>query len=434
MTKRVCMFVFNPFTNDARVLRECSALAEAGYEVDLYSLQSKDNPSLPKREHRKEGFQVIRVSDVLPEPFNRLMKIGNGIVKQIKNNLLTKIIASLILLFLVFIAPIITLLIAVFLLCTGSYKIKLSMERAYSCLLLTIYGFSKNYDIYHANDLNTLPQAVINAKLFRRRKLVYDSHEIQTSRTGYNSPFIGILEKFLIKFIDVFIHENHTRAKFIEEQYGVYPEVIHNYPFYTVLEENNKVDLHEILNISKEVPILLYQGGIQPGRGLENIIEAVPLMNDGIVVFIGDGITKPKLLDMVDERNLHDRVKFISKVPVEVLLNYTRNAFLGFQVLNNTNFNHYSASSNKLFEYIMCEIPVIACSFPEIQKVVEKENVGICVDSHIAESIANGVNELLANPAKRNEMSKNCKAASKKYNWEVEKERFVKIYRKKLYN
>ena len=59
--KSVCMFVWNHFTNDARVLRECSALAEAGYEVDLIALQDPKNKELPKEEMRPEGFRVIRV-------------------------------------------------------------------------------------------------------------------------------------------------------------------------------------------------------------------------------------------------------------------------------------------------------------------------------------------------------------------------------------
>ena len=50
---------------------------------------------------------------------------------------------------------------------------------------------------------------------------------------------------------------------------------------------------------------------------------------------------------------LQDKVKFLSKVPLAELPKYTQNAYLGFQVLNNVCFNHYSASSNKLFEYMM---------------------------------------------------------------------------------
>ena len=93
------------------------------------------------------------------------------------------------------------------------------------------------------------------------------------------------------------------------------------------------------------------------------------------MVFIGDGRIKPELQQMVKDMKLEDRVKFIPKVPVQDLIHYTKNAYLGFQLLNNVCFNHYSASSNKLFEYMMSGVPVVACSFPEIQGVVEKENI-----------------------------------------------------------
>ncbi|MGL4522072.1 MAG: glycosyltransferase, partial [Bacilli bacterium] len=100
--------------------------------------------------------------------------------------------------------------------------------------------------------------------------------------------------------------------------------------------------------------------------------------------------------------------------------------------LNNVCFNHYSASSNKLFEYLMSGVPVIACSFPEIQKVVDKEQVGICVDSHDPASIAQGVNTLLADENLRNQFAANCLTARDKYNWDEEKEIFLAIYEKTL--
>jgi len=182
------------------------------------------------------------------------------------------------------------------------------------------------------------------------------------------------------------------------------------------------------LQIEQDEPILLYQGGIQTGRGLEKIVEAVPMMERGTVVFIGDGRLKPELVNMVAERNLEHRIKFIPKVPVDELLHYTKHAYLGFQVLNNVCFNHYSASSNKLFEYMMSGVPVIACSFPEIQKVVEEEKIGVCVDSHEPASIAQGVNYLLNHPEVRERMSVNCLHARNKYNWKKEKEVFIEIY------
>ncbi len=236
------------------------------------------------------------------------------------------------------------------------------------------------------------------------------------------------MEKFFLKYTDVMIMENHTRAKYAEDLYGFYPKVIHNYPFVTQPEDSNSINLHEVLEIPQEEPILLYQGGIQVGRGLEKLVQAVPMFKKGALVFIGDGRIKPELQKMVLDLGLEDKVKFMPKVPVNELLHYTKNAYLGFQVLNNVCFNHYSASSNKLFEYMMSGVPVVACSFPEIQRVVENEYVGVCIDSHNPASIAEGVNYILEHPEEREKMRENSFIARNNYNWENEKKLFINIY------
>ncbi|MNF84418.1 D-inositol 3-phosphate glycosyltransferase [compost metagenome] len=224
------------------------------------------------------------------------------------------------------------------------------------------------------------------------------------------------------------IMENHTRAEYSEKRYGFYPEVVHNYPVPMKPEKSNAVNLHELLNLPKDEPILLYQGGIQTGRGLDKLIRAVPMFERGIVVFIGDGRIKPELQQMVMKAGLEHRVIFMPKVPVGELLHYTKNAYLGFQILNNVCFNHYSASSNKLFEYMMSSVPVVACSFPEIQRVVEQEDIGICVDSHDPRSIADGVNYLLNNAEHYEQMKENCLRARERYNWEQEKQSLLNLY------
>ena len=58
MSKKVCAFVWNHFTNDARVLRECTALAEAGYEVDLIAVHDAKNEDC----HLKNSIQMVFVS------------------------------------------------------------------------------------------------------------------------------------------------------------------------------------------------------------------------------------------------------------------------------------------------------------------------------------------------------------------------------------
>jgi glycosyltransferase involved in cell wall biosynthesis len=424
LEKNVCMFVWNHFTNDARVLRECTSLSSQGYDVNLICIEDPADPNLQRFEERNNRFSVHRVKKI-PALLDGLIKLDQLVFKNKKNGLITLIIWALFLIFF----PIYTLIITSILYLLVRTKLKAVLIRGNICLRMMALGYRKKFDVYHSNDLNTLLQGYICSKIrIRQKKLIYDSHEVQTSRTGYNSRYIGIIESFFIKRIDAMIVENHTRAQYNEDLYGFYPYVVHNYPFKQTDQTPDLINIHKMLNLPDEEKILLYQGGIQTGRGLDKLVEAAPLFTEGTLVFIGDGRIKPQLEKKVNEMGLNDRVKFIPKVPLENLLKYTRNAYLGFQVLNNVCFNHYSASSNKLFEYMMCNIPVVACDFPEIKRVVEGENIGLCVDSHDHVSIATAVNELLSNKNLHGQMKVNCSSARENYNWSKEQSKFLDVY------
>jgi glycosyltransferase involved in cell wall biosynthesis len=425
MSRKVGMFVWNHFTNDARVLRECTALSEAGYEVDLICIHDPKDPNLPMFEQKNDRFKVYRL-----RRYPVLLELMQKAYRFSIHNKLYGAFGFVIWAVLAYLAPLLIIPLTVLAFILVKTKLKVIWVRGSLILRMILKGYSGNYDIYHSNDLNTLPQGYISAKWrLKPRKLIYDSHEVQTSRTGYDSPIHGKLEAFLIKKMDEMIVENNTRAKYNKDLYGFYPHVVHNYPFKQKTTNNQeKVDLHGILNIPRNEKILLYQGGIQLGRGLDKLIKAVPHFKEGVLVLIGEGKIKKELQAMVKGMELEDKVKFHPKVPVGDLPKYTRNGYIGFQVLNNINFNHYSASSNKLFEYMMAGVPVVACSFPEIQKVVEGDETGITVDSHDPLSIANGVNWLLEHPEEYQEMKVKSIKASQKYNWDNEKNTFLNIY------
>jgi glycosyltransferase involved in cell wall biosynthesis len=309
-------------------------------------------------------------------------------------------------------------------------KLKGLINNASIITRMIFRGIQNDYDIYHSNDLNTFPQGYFCAKYrFNRKPLIYDSHEVQTSRTGYNSSIYGHMEKFFVKKIDAMIVENHTRAEYNEKLYGFYPYVVHNYPFIQTESSLEKINLHQQLKLPYGEKILLYQGGIQTGRGLDKLILAVPQIKEGTLVLIGDGKIKTDLQRLVEEMELQEKVKFVPKVPLENLPKYTKNAYLGFQVLNNICFNHYSASSNKLYEYMMAGVPVVACDFPEIKRVVKGERTGNCIDSHDPSQIAKAVNQLLEDKKLHKELSENSGKASHKYNWEHEKQFFLDVYK-----
>ncbi len=418
------MFVWNHFTNDARVLRECTALSEKGYSVDLICIEDPSDTSLSNYEERNEHFHVYRV-----KRYPVLLDVYKYIVTMSKKHLWFMLLVGIMAAFLIYIMPLVSITAIILSAIILKTRLKGVIIKGNIIIRMILRGFRNKYAIYHSNDLNTLPQGYICSKWrWKKRKLIYDSHEVQTSRTGYDSPIYGKMESWLLRRVDSMIVENHTRAKYNEELYGLYPHVVHNYPFINTIPLEEKVDLHQILGLPRDEKILLYQGGIQTGRGLDKLIEAAPFIKEGVIVLIGDGKIKEQLVKKVNELQLEEKVKFLPKVPLSDLPKYTLNAYLGFQILNNVCFNHYSASSNKLFEYLQANVPVVACSFPEIRRVVEGDHVGICIDSHNPQQIAEAVNLLIENTQLRDAYSANARKASKKYNWELEKETFISVY------
>lgn len=435
MKQRVTMFVWNYFTYDARVMRECSALAKSGNEVTLIALHNASDKNNAEREE-KNGFSIIRVNKGIPvinkgyRLFSRLLK--NKVASAVAAALFVAFVA----LTFVFCLPvaIVALSLAVLFILSIFLKAPKRLANFGAILRMIRIGRKTNADIYHANDLNTLPQAYACARLFRlkknKKKIVYDSHEVQTSRTGYGKG-IYTVEKFFVKRVDKIFCENNTRAKYMADLYKMdLPTPLYNYPEYFDLKQAQPVDLRRELDIPEDQPILLYQGGIQQGRGLDVLVKAIPHIRKGIVVFIGDGKFKPELLRLIKQYGVEDRVRLMGMVPMAQLAGYTLNAYLGFQILNNVCFNHYSAASNKLFEYIMAGVPVVAADFPEFRNVVQKYKVGLLVDSHDYKSIADAVNYLVSDEPFRDKLSENCYEAAKTLNWDNHKDEFIEEYSK----
>lgn len=422
--KRVTVFVWNHFTNDARVMRECLTLSENGYDVNLIAIANKKIPEAVPYEEINENFKVHRVP-MYPAALEYYFKRKKRVT--IVTAGLTAVMSPILFKYsrkslLVLLSGLVT---------TGvilkNNKLRQNTVKLIRSLKMIEKGLQQKADIYHSNDLNTLAQGVI-CSIILDSKLVYDSHEVQTDRTGYNPGTIKLVEKSLINFADETIVENITRAKRHKELYGYLPKTLHNYSALYDIEKFPDIDLYEEFNIERSKKILIYQGGVQYGRGLDVLIQSMNYIENGVLIIIGDGKLKEDLIEETVRMELVDKVKFLPKVPLDQLPSYTKQAYIGYQVLQNTSYNHYSASSNKLFEYIMAEVPVITCDFPEIKRVVNEENIGITVEADKPENIASATQRLIDNPELRNELSMNCKSAKYKYNWENEKEELLNIY------
>lgn len=403
MSKRISMIVWNEFLNDARVLKEAQTLQQSGYQVSIYALHTPG---------------VTQEHEVLPESIH-VIRVGRSPLWKFRKNKTSASRKNV----------------------TATPNKPKSMAAHRQLLRLAArtwthcglwYGLIKSKpDAIHAHDVNVLPTAWLASKI-RRVPLVYDAHEISTSREGYQSfrKIVGWIEKKIMPKTAGTITTTDMRAKYFALAYKIErPLVLQNRPRFIASEKQSDY-LHEYLNLpEKSWPIVLYQGGLQPGRGLRKLVQAAALVPNCYFAFIGGGRQALELHNLTASLNLENRVKFIPTVPLAKLPLFTASADIGVQPIENTCLNHYTTDSNKLFEYALAGIPVLATDFPEIRKIVTSFEIGQVVKGQSYHALADTLRLMLNNPEQLNKYRNNAIKYRENLCWEEQEHKLVNLYR-----
>lgn len=368
----VANLVFNEFVNDSRVWKESSSLSKAGYSVEIIAHLSKDLASTEV----KDGI-VIKRFGYLDRRYTR----------------------------------------------TNFGKLW-----PYFLFILKSFRYCKVFDILHCNDLNTLPVAFL-VKIFYNRnvKVVYDAHEFHTGTNGLKGLkklLVKYAERRLIEHADKIIVVSDGIANEYSKIYeGVLPVVVLNTPHYTRDVKSENI-FREKLNIREDQNIFLYQGLLSDGRGIDLLLDVFKSFETDayVIVFMGHG-------DMMDSLKLeaksNSNIYFHSAVPVDVLLSYTSSADYGISLIEDTCISYHYCLPNKLFEYIMANIPVIVSDIPEMKRVVEDNNIGL-----VAKINAISLKEMIQCIVKldRNIFFENISNSRKIYNWQEQEKVLLKLY------
>jgi len=293
--------------------------------------------------------------------------------------------------------------------------------------LLTRDLLKNKADYYFAEDIYTLPTVYFFAKL-NKGKIFYNSREIYAHLAGLRNrgivqKIIAKIESKFIKKVDMVLVTGEMDADFIKESYSINNLfVLRNLPKFQ--KDILNIDLHEKLNIPKEDKILLYQGVVLEGRGIIKIINILEKVPNAHFVIIGDGEYKKQFENEANKLSVTDRIHFMGVVNHSELLSYTVSADIGVTLIENISISYYYALPNKLFEYIMAGVPVLASNLPQMKRVIDEYKVGKYVDPEDENELINTLNEMINNEENLDEYRKNCENASKELNWEAEFKKF----------
>jgi glycosyltransferase involved in cell wall biosynthesis len=194
-------------------------------------------------------------------------------------------------------------------------------------------------------------------------------------------------------------------------------------------EARGKSALHVRCGLDAGVPILIYQGMLQEGRGLETAVRALRSTPSIHLAVIGGGPLLEPLRALAAAQGCADRIHFTGEVDFRELAELTRGAFAGLAPFQALSASYLYSLPGKLFEYIQAGVPVIATSLPEIRKVVEGYGVGICLDEYTPESLAAALIRMRGEPGLREGLLRNLPKAQAELCWEAEESRYLSLYR-----
>jgi hypothetical protein len=298
----------------------------------------------------------------------------------------------------------------------------------YNFILLIALFFSKK-DIMLAIDLDTLLPNYIVSRI-QNKKLVYDSHELFTEvpeliDRPQTQKIWKKLEAAILPKLKYCYTVSPSIAEEYKKRYGITFEVIRNLPYYykvNIIPENFKLS-----HISAKGKILLYQGALNKARGIDLMIRTMAILNGYILVLAGSGDLEQELRELAKSLNLlNKKVFFLGRIAAKNLKYITANSYLGLSLEEEAGLNYKYALPNKLFDYIMAEVPQIISPLPEMKKIIETYKTGVLLNKHDENTLKETI--LAIKPDEYEKMKQNCKIASKELNWENEAKKLDKYF------
>jgi len=276
--------------------------------------------------------------------------------------------------------------------------------------------------ILHANDLDALlPNYLVAKKL--NIPLVFDSHEIFSEMPAIQGKMSQklwrYLEKTIIPKIKLMITASSGYANWFKTQYGIQPVVVQNAP--------------KKLSFDRDIPdnnpkVFLYQGAINPFRGIDKAILAMHDLENVTFKIAGDGPRKTEYEELIIKENLQHKVQFLGKLHPDDLREITLDADCGMSIEENGGESYYYSLPNKVLDCIQARVPLILSGLPEMLNIKNQFDVGEIIKNHEPSSIAGAI-KIILSKGRKNYQTELEKAADVLC-WENEEVKLLQVFEK----
>ena len=299
-------------------------------------------------------------------------------------------------------------------------------------LRLFVYLLKQRAAAWACADLDAALPTWLRARL-GGQPFVYDAHELFTEVPEVVArPRVQRMWQWVENFIVPRARLRYTvgpaLAKLFEARHpGCSFAVVRNVP----MAAGQQVDADN-QQVSNDYPILLYQGALNVGRGLAELLAAMPQVPARLII-CGEGDCSAALRAQATRLGLlaSGKVEFRGYVLPAALRQLTARATLGIMLLENVGLSYYYSLANKFFDYVQAGIPQLCIDFPEYRTLNARHEVAELVPDLAPATLATALARLLpgGRPGTRyRQLAANCRQARQEWSWQQEEKTLVQLY------
>jgi glycosyltransferase involved in cell wall biosynthesis len=278
-------------------------------------------------------------------------------------------------------------------------------------------------DVVHANDLDTLPAAYLLARESGAR-LVYDAHELYAEFEPDPPRIAGraltAVERSLARRAAAVVTVSDPIAQELALRLGVEPIVVLNAPALEKREPPEPPGPEGSLRT-------IYQGAFGTGRPLGDLVEILRHAPSVTLTLRVNRSTREELArELPDE--LLPRIEVADPVGPEAVVTALHGHHAGLLFDRPLTRNAELSSPNKLFEYLMAGLVVVA---PRLRGLawLEQERVGVLADAGSPGAIGEALESLAADGARLGELRANARrAAVERFNAEAQRPAYARAW------
>jgi glycosyltransferase involved in cell wall biosynthesis len=303
-------------------------------------------------------------------------------------------------------------------------------------------------DVLHIHDL-PLSDLAIDLKKSFNIKVVCDQHEYYSNwivNTAHYNTTTGKIVRYLSNWekyekrnlakADMVITVEEPLKKIYISDVNIRPEKI------IVLPNTPSSALFNLTNIDQGIIdkyrnnfVIFYAGNIDILRGINTVIEALPLLKESIpnLKFVLAGRFNSKYYDPLkysDKLGVSDLIEFTGWVPLALLPSYVAASDICVHVPPAISLEVNNTIASKIYQYILMKKPVIVGKARMMKEFVEENRIGLSIKDSDPNDLAEKIKLIFSSQELMNEFATNAGRIAPKYSWEETSRLFIEIYQK----